>query len=173
MTATMTRNFECFALRAETAADLMTLNPVSIPGEMTVREAAAVLTDKEISAVPVIDDAGRPVGVLTHTDIVRHERHKSMFVPKDVKRFRETETALASGERLPKGFEVELTDPTCVKEIMTPTVLAVPEDATVERVLTDFLAFKVHHLFVVDDAGVLVGVISTFDFLRKLAAEKR
>ena len=170
MIATMPPKLNRFVLRGNTAADLMTENPVSILADMTVREAAAVLTDKEISAVPGIEEAGRPVGVLSHTDIVRHERHKTMVVPKDLKNFRAAELTLATGEHLPGGFEVELTDPTCVREIMTPTILAVPEDASLERVLTDFLAFKVHHLFVVDEAGVLVGVISTFDILRKLTA---
>ena len=171
MNATMPPKLSRFVLRANTAADLMTENPISIPCAMTVREAAAVLTDKEISAVPVIDEAGRPIGVLTHTDIVRHERHKTIFVPRDTKNFRGAELTLATGEHLPGGFEVEITDSTLVRNIMTPTILAVPEDASVERVLTDFLAFKVHHLFVVDEAGVLVGVISTFDILRKISSK--
>ena len=34
-----------------------------------------------------------------------------MFVPKDLKNFRETELTLDSGEHLPRGFEIELTDP--------------------------------------------------------------
>ena len=164
----MTATLECFVLGGETAADLMTANPVSIPDDMTIREAAGVLTDKEIGAVAVIDEAGRPVGVLSHTDIVRHERHRATYVPGNIKSFRDAEKTLPTGEHLPAGFEVELTDSTCVREIMTPTVLSVPESAGLERVLADFLAFKVHHLFVVDEAGVLVGIISTFDVLRKL-----
>lgn len=172
MAATTTRKRSRFALRAETAADLMTANPVSISADMTVREAAVVLTDKEISALPIIDEAGRPLGVLTHTDIVRHERHRTTYVPADVKTYREGERTLASGEHLPKGFEIEMPDTTRVRDIMTPTILSVAETASVERILTDFLAFKVHHLFVVDEAGVLIGIISTFDVLRHLKADR-
>ena len=168
MTATRTVRRQRFVLRAEDAAGLMTPNPVSLAAETLVREAAAVLTDKEISVAPIIDEAGRPVGVLSHTDIVRHERHKSTYLPRDVKKFDEAERTLSTGEHLPGGFQIELTDATRVREIMTPTVLAVPMDAPISRVLADFLAFKVHHLFVVDDDGVLVGVISAFDILRYL-----
>jgi CBS domain-containing protein len=146
----------------------MTPNPVSLDAEALVREAAAALTDKEIGVMPVIDEAGRPVGVLSHTDIVRHERHKATYLPRDVKKLNEAERTLGSGEHLPAGFQIELTDATRVREIMTPTVLSVPTDAPLSRVLADFLAFKVHHLFVVDNDGVLVGVISTFDILRHL-----
>src|SRR5262249_21708562 len=56
-------------LTAETAADLMTPNPVSIRDVATVREAVALLTDKGFSAAPVIDQAGRPIGVLSRADI--------------------------------------------------------------------------------------------------------
>ena len=48
-------------LMAETAADLMTPNPVSIRADASLKEAVAFLVDKHISGVPVIDEAGRPV----------------------------------------------------------------------------------------------------------------
>lgn len=61
-------------LRARTAAEMMTPNPVSIGQDATVTEAAAFLTSRGISAAPVIDEAGRPVGVVSRSDIlVRHQ----------------------------------------------------------------------------------------------------
>ena len=64
MTTTMTRS-------ANTARGLMTDNPVSINEHATLQDAAAFLTTRNISAAPVINDAGRPVGVLSRTDIIR------------------------------------------------------------------------------------------------------
>jgi CBS domain-containing protein len=157
-----------FVLRGEMAADLMTSNPISIAETMTVREAAAVLTDRAISAVPVTDDAGRPVGVLTHTDITRFERQRVTMLPENVDRFAHDERRLTSGENLPAGFEIEMVDNTPVSEIMTPAVFSVREIAPIETVLGEFLKHKVHHLFVTDESDVLVGVISTFDLLRLL-----
>ena len=55
---------------------LMTANPVSISEHATLREAGSVLTTRGISAAPVIDDAGRAVGVLSRTDIVRYTSGK-------------------------------------------------------------------------------------------------
>jgi CBS domain-containing protein len=66
---------------AETAADLMTPNPISIGQNATIEEAAAFLTDQRISAAPVIDDAGRAVGVLSRPDIVGHHRQEAQIVP--------------------------------------------------------------------------------------------
>jgi CBS domain-containing protein len=61
-------------LAGKTAADLMTPNPVSIHGGATVAEVVALLADAGFSAAPVIDDAGRPVGVISRTDVVVYDR---------------------------------------------------------------------------------------------------
>ena len=63
-------------LKARTAADLMTPNPVSLREEVTAREAARFLTDRGFGAAPVINEAGEPVGVLSQTDIVVHARER-------------------------------------------------------------------------------------------------
>ena len=56
------------------AKDLMSSNPVSIHRDATLCEALDVLTDRGFGAAPVIDDAGRPVGVVSRTDILIHDR---------------------------------------------------------------------------------------------------
>src|SRR5260370_36383798 len=68
------------ALRAETAADLMSMNPISVRRDAGVREAIALLTDRDITAAPVIDDNGRPVGVISITDILIHDREYVAFL---------------------------------------------------------------------------------------------
>jgi len=54
---------------------------------------------------------------------------------------------------------------------MTPRVFAVRPDDPVTRVVGDMVAFKIHRLFVIDASGMLLGVISAFDVLRKLRAD--
>src|SRR5262245_62399451 len=63
-------------LQARTAVDLMTANPLSLREDATLKEAVAFLVDRHISGAPVIDEAGRPVGVLTQTDILIHDREE-------------------------------------------------------------------------------------------------
>jgi CBS domain-containing protein len=60
-------------LKATTAAELMTPNPISISDHATIINAASVLNNRELSALPVINEAGRPVGVISRADIVRRE----------------------------------------------------------------------------------------------------
>lgn len=128
-------------LLAETAADLMTAGPVSLPTTATVGEAAAFFTARGFGAAAVIGAAGRPVGVVTKSDLLVH----------------------ACGR--PGGLEH---NPTPVESVMTPTVFSVRADTPARSVVAQLLALHVKHLFVVDAAGVLVGLITPTDVLRKL-----
>lgn len=132
-------------LRAETAADLMSPNLLSVGEQATVVEAITLLVNKGFHAAPVIDAAGKPVGVLSGTDILIHARDQ---------------------RRSPAA------DPTRARDMMTPAVFSVGLHAPAAHAVRDLLALGVHQLFVVDAAGVLVGVISALDVARHLAAEE-
>ncbi|HEX4613639.1 MAG TPA: CBS domain-containing protein [Urbifossiella sp.] len=128
-------------LLADTAADLMTAGPVSLQDSATAADAAAFLTARGFGAAVVIDPAGHPVGVVTKTDLLVHARGRAA------------------------GLEA---DHTAIRGLMTPAVFSVNGDTPARLVVEQFLALNVHHLFVTDATGVLVGVISPVDVLRKL-----
>jgi CBS-domain-containing membrane protein len=155
-------------LRAETAADLMTEKPVSIRDAATVAEAVALFTDKGFSAAPVIDRAGRPVGVVSQSDILVHDREKATYLEPVPEYYERDNLSARLGGSVPAGFQIEKADQTQVRDIMTPTVLSVVPGCPACRVVEQMLALKVHRLFVVDENGVLVGVISALDILRGL-----
>lgn len=128
-------------LRAATAADLMTAGPVSLADSDSVPDAVEFLTARGFGAAVVIDAAGHPLGVVTKTDVLVHaRRHKPGLEPDD----------------------------TPVTEFMTPAVYSVRPDTSARSVIEQFLELGVHHLFVKDAAGVVVGVISPVDVLKKL-----
>jgi CBS domain-containing protein len=144
----------------------MSPKPVSISVDDTVEEALAFLTDRGFGAAPVIDDAGRPIGVLSHTDIMVHDRElggrvvtESWFATEDV----------SAGEIVGERAVVDL-DRTRVRDLMTPAVFSVLPTTPAARVVRDMVALKVHQMYVVDNDGVLVGVISALDVLRHLGA---
>jgi len=130
-------------IAAETAADLMTSSVISVRDSAAVAEAVALLTRKGFHAAPVIDQSGRPVGVLSYTDILVHDRARS-----------------EAGSTAP--------DEARVRDLMTPAVFSVPASAPVRRVVSDMVALNVHQLYVVDSSNVLVGVVTALDVLRKL-----
>jgi CBS domain-containing protein len=151
-------------LQADTAADLMSENPISLREDAAVQEAIALMTDRAFNAAPVIDESGRPVGVVTVTDILVHDREYVRYLKTDDV----TVPADVASRRLPEDMGIEIVDRTTVSEIMTPAVFTIRESALVGEVVKTMMSRKVHHLFVSDDSGVLVGVISMGDILRKL-----
>ena len=155
--------FGRLTLAADTAEQLMTPNPVSISASASVQEAIALLTERGFSAAPVIDEAGRPVGVLSRSDILIHQREQT----RHASLFDQTEWDVPP-RRLREGFEVEVVDSTLVRDIMTPILFTVALDASCKMVVEQMLSLKIHHLFVVDEDGALVGVISSLDILRHL-----
>src|SRR5262249_47363894 len=93
--------------------------------EAVVREAVTFLTDRRISAAPVINEAGRPVGVVSEADILRYDREHVDHLHPVPEYYLRSELTLGSGERLPDAFEIEVGDDTHVKEIMTPVIYSV------------------------------------------------
>lgn len=146
------------SLRVATAEDMMVPNPISLRADANVREALVLFTDKAISAAPVIDDAGRPIGVLSRSDILVHDREAGAAA------FAKSESA-----ELPDGFHVEDVDRTNVADLMTPAVFTVLASDPPEKVIREMVSLHVHRLFVVDDAGTLIGVVTSMDILRRLA----
>jgi len=163
MNATRTNRHACtLSLRALTAQDLMTSNPLSLRDDASVREAIAFLIDRGISGAPVIDEAGRPIGVLSQTDVLVHDRQTVEHVTPEYD----------SGAPLPKRlwdeFQIEKVETTPVRDIMTPAVFSIGATAPAWQVIEELRELNVHRLFVVDGNGILVGVISALDILRHL-----
>lgn len=59
------------AWSAQTARDLMTENPYSVPPETTLSTLVHVLTESDLISVPVVNAGNRFVGVVTRRDVVR------------------------------------------------------------------------------------------------------
>ena len=132
--ATMSRRTRLEGVRVR---DVMTPNPVSVRHGVTVREAATFLARRDISAAPVVNEAGRAVGVLSLTDAL---------------------LAVSAG-----------VDGAPVREVMTPSVIAVrPDDGAIEAA-DAMIRHMVRRVFVADDEDVPVGVVSATDLFRALA----
>jgi predicted transcriptional regulator len=132
-------------LAAGTAADLMRGDLASLPRDATFSEAVAFFIDRNVTVAPVVGDRGEPVGVLSLTDLLIHVRAS-------------LDSAGRGGGSLGAA----------AAELMTPTLFAVDARTPAAEVVRDMLRSRVHHLFVTDDAGAIVGVISTCDVLRHL-----
>jgi len=149
-------------LAADLAADVMAPNPVSIREDASVDEAVALLADKNLDAVPVIDKAGRPVGVISQGDILVHQRETRSLAKGARAAQIATEPARSLEEKC-EGVQA--------RDIMTPVLFSVSPATPTVKVVEQLLKLHVKQLFVVEDSGALIGSISALDILRKLDAD--
>jgi CBS-domain-containing membrane protein len=145
-------------MQAETAEELMVSNPISVRAEADLAEATLLFTTKGIAAAPVIDEAGRPIGVISRSDLLIHQAEQA----------RSTTSRSAASAEEPGADESPLGSKSTVADLMTPAVFAVAPQTPVRQVISDMIGLHVHRLFVVDAAGVLIGVITTMDVLKQL-----
>jgi CBS domain-containing protein len=152
-------------LHADTANDLMTENPISMRQDATIDEAIVMLADRAYRIAPVIDERGRPIGVISATDILIHQREGCNH-PKAVGRSAGDSCSSCASNSNAAG--VGVAHSTTVDDIMTPGVVTVRRNALAGEVIQTMKSQNIHHLFVADDGGSLIGVISLGDILRRL-----
>ncbi len=140
-------------MRHRTVGDLMTHTVHRVRPDTSFKEVARVLADHDITAVPVVDDCDRPVGVVSEADLLRRESG------------RPDPAGLLSILDTP-GQEPTGPVPTTADGLMTgPAIVAHPEWSVVQaaRVMD---RGHVKRLPVVDETGALVGIVSRADLLR-------
>ncbi len=142
-------------LKAQVALDVMSSELVSLEADATLNEAIELFVDRGIRAAPVIDDAGRAIGVLARVDILAYER---------TIRIRLTDPGMA--ESFMGGL-----DRVRVADLMSPVVYTVKPETPIEEVLDEMRQLKVHHLFVQDSQGVVLGVVSALDIIELIDLE--
>lgn len=150
--------------------DLMTRPVRRLSMNARVRDAAEFLRRWEISGAPVLDLHGRPVGVFSLKDLAGHLSNRLLDLPTvdpEVERVHET------GEHAPggRGFHFEGIDDARVGDLMTPTILCVEPDASMQEAVRIMQKHSIHRVFVRRGDGPLEGVITTMDVLRWVGGE--
>lgn len=149
------------------AREVMTTAVISATGDTPVRDIAQLLLQNHISAVPILDKSGAPIGIVSEGDLVGRDETE-----RDARR--EWWLALlAEGEALAPDFLSGLHHPERVaSDIMSRPVIAVAEDTDTREVARLLAAHRIKRVPVVRD-GRVVGIVSRENLLRMLASEDR
>jgi CBS-domain-containing membrane protein len=145
-----------------TAGEIMTRDVITVTRETTVRELAEIFTNRRISSVPVIDEAGEIIGIVTETDLV--EQDKSLHIPTVISLF-DWVLYLESGRKFEKELK-KMTGQT-VGDIFSSEVTTVTPSTPVSDVADLMSSRKVHSIPVVQQNRV-VGVVSRIDMIRSM-----
>ena len=145
-----------------TARDIMNSEVITITDESTVKELARILTIHKISGVPVINDQGKLVGVVTESDLIYQT--KKVHIP-TVITILDSVFYLENPDRI--GDEMKKMAGTKVKDILTSKPVTVTENTPLDEIATIMAEKNMHTLPVVNKDG-LVGVIGKKDIIRTL-----
>ena len=146
----------------QTAGEIMTREVVTVKKETTVRELAELFTLHRIGSIPVVDDNGSLIGIVSESDLV--EQDKNFHIPTIISLF-DWVIYLESE----KKFEKELKKMTAqtVGDIYTEDVETVAPATPVSDVADIMSRKKINSLPVVE-GGRIVGVVSRIDLIRTM-----
>lgn len=166
-----------------TVRDVMVRNVVTVRADAPVSDLIRLLDFEQISGAPVLDERGRLIGVVSMRDVLRLAAHADEIAAGDT----------SAPYRLPRSEDELLTwfvdpdaramvdvdvnaaarsmfDEFTVRDIMTTATFTVHAGATLPE-LARFLARGRIHRSLVLEQERLVGIVTTFDLVRAIAAD--
>jgi CBS domain-containing protein len=148
------------------AKDIMTTDVVSVHPDTPIPAVAKLLSARGISAVPVIDGAGAPVGMVSEGDLIgrndsdRRARRDWWL------------TLLAEGGQLHPDFLASLREPSqAARDVMSSPVVTVGVDTELADIAQLLVMHHIKRVPVIED-GRVVGIVSRADLVRAMAAAK-
>jgi CBS domain-containing protein len=141
------------------AADVMATNVITVRSDASVETVAETLLANKISAVPVVDDAGKVLGIVSEGDLLHRveagtERHRSWWLE-----------LLATQKTL--AHEFVKSHARKAADLMTRTVVSVAPDTPLSEVAAKLDKHRVKRVPVMVD-GKLVGIVSRANLVQAL-----
>jgi len=152
---------------ALTVRDIMDAEPVTVSPTDDVETVVRILRGHELPAVPVVNDGGRCVGIVTESDLVIGDDERDLRLPHMISLFGGVvflEPLHRFEERLKKAFA------STVADLMTEDPVTIEPDASVAEA-GRLIVRRGHNRLPVVEHGRLVGVVTRVDVLEALTRE--
>lgn len=146
------------------ARDVMTTGVVTVTPAMTVKDVANILLNHHISGVPVVDDGGAILGMVSEGDLMRRAEIGT-------ERGRSSWWLWILGEPANLAKDYTKSHATHVRDVMTTDVVSVAPDAELAEVAEILESRHIKRVPVVDKKK-LVGIVSRANILRALASTR-
>jgi CBS-domain-containing membrane protein len=136
--------------RMTSIQEIMSRDPVCVRPDLDIAEVVNLIVGRHIGCLPVVNQRGRPIGIITKYDLVE-QLDAAMHLA-------------AGGCPLPTDLRVRTAD-----DVMMPIALTLDEHASVAHASSMMVSEEMHHILVVSDDGTLVGIVSAKDIVRWVA----
>ena len=145
------------------AQDIMTKDVITVHPQTPVRELATLLLNHKISGMPVVDEAGKVLGVVTESDLIF--QNKKVHLPTAVA-ILDAFLFLERPEKLEQ--EMKKIAGSMAGDICSAELISVTPETPLDELAT-LMAEKKMHTLPVLDGGKLAGVIGKSDIIRTIA----
>jgi CBS-domain-containing membrane protein len=143
------------------AKDVMVSKVITTHPRALVSEVSRLLVDNDVSALPVVDEEGRVVGVISEADLIRREeigteKRRPMWLE-----------AVTPGAKLADEFTHS--HGKRVEELMSSELISASEDASLGEIASLLEKHRIKRVPILKD-GRLVGIVSRSNLVQALAA---
>ena len=133
-----------------TAKDLMHSPVVTVRHDATVARLCDLLQENHVNGVPVVDDRGEIVGIVTEEDVL----YGSMGIDREAEAH--------------DGSEPFRPESTPVREIMTSPAVCASEDTDIVEICRMMWGMRIHRVPIVRE-GRPIGIVAAIDLVRAIA----
>jgi CBS domain-containing protein len=142
----------------------MTRDPVCVSPSTTIRELGRVFEENEISGVPVVNQLGKVIGLVSKTDLIRACSEGTADIPPAFlfEVLCEQGADDEANEAIPEPL-------VCVDDFMTEDPVTVPLGEPIASVAKLMFDRRIHRVIVVDEEDMPLGIITSLDLLGRFS----
>jgi CBS domain-containing protein len=130
-------------------SDIMTREVICVRGDVPIETVIDLFVNQYIGCVPVVDDEGCPLGMLTKRDVVEPMANR-----------------VSTADESPCWTSLA---PRTADEAMLPLAFSLDDRATVAQAAKLMATEGLHHVPIVSQKGRVIGMVSSLDIVRWLA----
>ncbi len=152
---------------SKTVADVMSRDPIVVRTETPLNEAIQILAERRISGLPVVDEAGKLVGIISETDLMWQE---TGVTPPAYIMFLDSVIYLQNPATYERDLHKALGQ--TVGEVMSKNPITISPDKTLTEAARVMHDKSVHRLPVLEGEGQVIGILTRGDIVRAMAADQ-
>lgn len=154
------------AARNLTVRDVMQSEVLAVDGDWPIEKLTEFLVGNNISGAPVTAETGELIGVVSLTDIVRHDNMPdTRAASHDPHEYYLYSLEYKIGREEVSKFHIELESSVRVRDIMTPMIYSVGENTSIQEVADTMIKGRIHRVFVTSGEK-LTGIVTALDMLQ-------
>ena len=151
----------------KTVADAMSRDPIVVRPETPLNEAIQILAERRISGLPVVDDAGQLVGIISETDLMWQE---TGVTPPPYIMLLDSVIYLKNPAQYERDLHKALGQ--TVGEVMSSDPITISPDKPLKEAAQLMHDREVRRLPVLDAQGQVIGILTRGDIVRAMAASQ-